>query len=39
VISHDDHYYDVADRIIKLDSGQIESETVPQPAARVLSGV
>lgn len=39
VISHDDHYYDVADRIIKLDSGQIESETIPQPAVRVLSGV
>ena len=24
VISHDDHYYDTADRIVKLDSGQIE---------------
>lgn len=24
VISHDDHYYNQADRIIKLDSGQIE---------------
>lgn len=24
VISHDDHYYDVADRIIKLDFGQVE---------------
>ncbi|MDJ0838407.1 MAG: cyclic peptide export ABC transporter [Acidobacteriota bacterium] len=24
VISHDDHYYDVADRIIKLDYGQVE---------------
>ncbi len=24
VISHDDHYYDVADRVVKLDSGQIE---------------
>lgn len=24
VISHDDRYYDVADRIVKLDSGQIE---------------
>ncbi len=26
VISHDDHYYDVADRLIKLDYGVIESE-------------
>jgi putative ATP-binding cassette transporter len=26
VISHDDHYYDVADRLIKLDYGMIESE-------------
>jgi len=24
VISHDDHYYDVADRIIKLDYGKVE---------------
>jgi len=24
VISHDDHYYDTADRIIKLDFGQVE---------------
>lgn len=24
VISHDDHYYDVADRIIKLDYGQVD---------------
>jgi putative ATP-binding cassette transporter len=24
VISHDDHYYDCADRVLKLDSGQIE---------------
>jgi putative ATP-binding cassette transporter len=28
VVSHDDHYYDVADRIIKLDGGQIESDTL-----------
>ena len=23
-ITHDDHYYDIADRLVKLDSGQIE---------------
>ncbi|MEL7333744.1 MAG: ABC transporter ATP-binding protein, partial [Cyanobacteria bacterium J06560_2] len=27
VISHDDQYFHVADRIIKLDYGQIESDT------------
>lgn len=27
VISHDDHYYDVADRIVKLDFGQIEYDS------------
>ncbi|MCP5100204.1 MAG: cyclic peptide export ABC transporter, partial [Chloroflexi bacterium] len=27
IISHDDHYYDAADRIIKLDYGQVESDT------------
>ena len=34
VISHDDHYYDVADRIVKLDYGRIEydrrSEATPR---------
>jgi len=30
VISHDDHYFHVADRILKLDYGKIESDT---PAA------
>ncbi|EDX87608.1 cyclic peptide transporter subfamily [Synechococcus sp. PCC 7335] len=30
VISHDDHYFHIADRIIKLDYGQIESDEVPQ---------
>ena len=30
VISHDDHYYHVADRIIKLDYGQIEYDK-PNP--------
>ncbi len=29
VISHDDHYFHVADRIIKLDYGQIESDAPP----------
>jgi putative ATP-binding cassette transporter len=24
VISHDDHYYDVADRLIKLEDGKLE---------------
>jgi putative ATP-binding cassette transporter len=24
VISHDDHYYHVADRIVKLDYGRVE---------------
>jgi putative ATP-binding cassette transporter len=37
VISHDDHYYDVADRVIKLDSGRIESEVVPAPRQPALS--
>jgi putative ATP-binding cassette transporter len=34
VISHDDHYYDAADRIVKLDYGQVESDRrqVPVPA-------
>jgi len=26
VISHDDHYFHVADRILKLDYGKIESD-------------
>ena len=24
MISHDDHYYDVADRVVKLDYGRLE---------------
>jgi putative ATP-binding cassette transporter len=28
VISHDDHYYDVADRIVKLENGQLEYDRV-----------
>jgi putative pyoverdin transport system ATP-binding/permease protein len=33
VITHDDHYYNVADRIIKLEDGQITSHSLitPQP--------
>jgi putative pyoverdin transport system ATP-binding/permease protein len=38
VISHDDHYFDVADRIIKLDFGQIDSDsTAPVPVASYAS--
>jgi putative ATP-binding cassette transporter len=29
VISHDDRYYQIADRIIKLDDGQVVSDTKP----------
>jgi len=38
VISHDDHYYDVADRLIKLDAGKVEFD-VPKidPAAMTAS--
>lgn len=32
VITHDERYFQVADRIIKLDSGQIASDTVAEPA-------
>ncbi len=31
VISHDDHYYEVADRIVKLDYGKVESDRRPVP--------
>jgi putative ATP-binding cassette transporter len=34
VISHDDHYYGVADRILKLDSGQVEYDGPPEGLAR-----
>ncbi len=38
VISHDDHYYDVADRLIKLDGGKVEFD-LPKidPAAMTAS--
>jgi putative pyoverdin transport system ATP-binding/permease protein len=31
VITHDDKYFDVADRILKLDSGQLVSDTMLNP--------
>ncbi|MGF1494632.1 MAG: cyclic peptide export ABC transporter [Microcoleaceae cyanobacterium] len=32
VISHDDHFFHLADRVIKLDYGQVESDTyLPRP--------
>ena len=42
VISHDDRFYDVADRLIKLDSGRIVSDGDPAPllpAGNRLDGV
>jgi putative ATP-binding cassette transporter len=33
VISHDDHYYDVADRIVKIDYGKIEYDRRSTPTA------
>jgi putative ATP-binding cassette transporter len=33
VISHDDRYYDAADRIIKLESGQLESDRYNKTSA------
>ncbi|MEM7586020.1 MAG: cyclic peptide export ABC transporter [Acidobacteriota bacterium] len=38
VISHDDHYYAAADRLVKLDSGQIESDSKRELAASVSLG-
>jgi len=35
VISHDDHYYKVADRIIKLDYGKIEYDSTAAPLGTV----
>jgi putative ATP-binding cassette transporter len=39
VITHDDHYFAVADRLIKLDYGQIQSDSAVQgsPAALALN--
>lgn len=36
VISHDDKYFDVADRIIKLDYGKLAVSAAPMPEANVL---
>lgn len=37
VISHDDRYYHVADRIVKLNYGQVESDTLAARPSSVLS--
>jgi putative pyoverdin transport system ATP-binding/permease protein len=37
VISHDDRYYDMADRIIKLDYGKVVYDQVQEPAMGALS--
>ncbi|MBX3010680.1 MAG: cyclic peptide export ABC transporter [Caldilineaceae bacterium] len=39
VISHDDHYFDVADRLIKFDTGRIEfdQKQVRQPACTAVA--
>jgi putative pyoverdin transport system ATP-binding/permease protein len=37
IVSHDDHFFDVADRIIKLDSGQLDDDAAV--AAMALFGV
>jgi putative ATP-binding cassette transporter len=36
VISHDSHYHDVADRIVRLDFGRIETETREDGQARLV---
>ncbi len=33
VISHDDHYYHLADRVIKLESGKVEYDSTPAQLA------
>ncbi|HEY6804762.1 MAG TPA: cyclic peptide export ABC transporter [Pyrinomonadaceae bacterium] len=37
VISHDDHYYDLADRVIKLDYGQCVQDEYAAPAVQLAS--
>jgi putative ATP-binding cassette transporter len=38
VISHDDHYYDVADRVVKLDYGKVEYDRyLARPVESVVS--
>jgi putative ATP-binding cassette transporter len=39
VISHDDRYFHVADRVIKLDEGQVISDTMNTPEAAELQTV
>jgi putative ATP-binding cassette transporter len=39
VITHDDHYFDVADRIIKLDYGQLTSPATAETPALLNAGV
>lgn len=38
VISHDDRYYSVADRVIKLDEGQVVRDTTSKPASLEMAG-
>ncbi len=38
VISHDDHYYDVADRIVKLDYGKIDADSAVAAQASTSAG-
>lgn len=35
VITHDDQYYGVADRLVRLDSGQVVADGVALPTAAV----
>ncbi len=39
VISHDDRYYHIADRIIKLDYGRLFSDIAVAPSDKALSGM
>jgi cyclic peptide transporter len=34
-VTHDDHYFDVADKIIKLDMGKVDNMKSPSPSAEV----
>jgi len=38
VISHDDHYYQVADRIVKLEYGKIDYDSAAPLESAVLEG-
>jgi ABC-type siderophore export system fused ATPase/permease subunit len=35
VISHDDRYFHVADRVIKLEAGRVISDIAENPSARL----